>query len=83
MGGPAGWLKELTKRSAMISPGAPKTRYSVEREFWKEITHSVRPHQEQAAARRSQSRRSGPTISGHSRWRLCPAPSTTTKLPCG
>ena len=37
MGRPAGWLKELTGRSAMISPGAPKTRRSIERRFWKEI----------------------------------------------
>lgn len=37
MGRPAGWLKELTGRSAMISPGAPKTRRSTERRFWKEI----------------------------------------------
>lgn len=38
MGRQAGWLKELTGRSAMISPGAPKTRRSVEREFWKRVT---------------------------------------------
>lgn len=37
MGRPAGWLKELTGRSAMISPGAPATRRSVERGFWNEI----------------------------------------------
>lgn len=37
MGRPAGWLKELTGRSAMISPGAPKTRRSVEREFWRQV----------------------------------------------
>lgn len=37
MGRPAGWLKELTGRSAMISPGAPSTRRSIEREFWREI----------------------------------------------
>lgn len=41
MGRPAGWLKELTGRSAMISPGAPKTRRSVEREFWKQIAAGV------------------------------------------
>lgn len=37
MGRPAGWLKELTGRSAMISSGAPRTRRSVEREFWKGV----------------------------------------------
>jgi len=37
MGRPAGWLKELTGRSAMISPGAPKTRRSVERVFWRQV----------------------------------------------
>lgn len=37
MGRPAGWLRQLTGRSAMISPGAPKTRRSVEREFWRQI----------------------------------------------
>jgi len=41
MGRPAGWLKELTGRSAMISPGAPKTRRSIEREFWKRIAGGV------------------------------------------
>lgn len=41
MGRSAGWLKELTGRSAMISPGAPKTRRSVEREFWKQIAAGV------------------------------------------
>ncbi len=37
MARPAGWLKEPTGLSAMISPGAPKTRHSVEPEFWKTI----------------------------------------------
>ncbi|MFD5822774.1 IS30 family transposase [Nesterenkonia xinjiangensis] len=41
MGRPAGWLKELTGRSAMISPGAPATPRSVERQFWKEITKGL------------------------------------------
>ena len=41
MGRPAGWLKELTGRSAMISPGAPATRRSIEREFWKKIAEGV------------------------------------------
>ena len=37
MGRPAGWLKGLTGRNPMISPGAPKSRRSVERQFWKEV----------------------------------------------
>lgn len=37
MGRPAGWLRELTGRSAMISPGAPKSRRSIEREFWRKV----------------------------------------------
>ncbi|WP_424348549.1 IS30 family transposase [Kocuria sp. CH-021] len=37
MGRPAGWLKELTGRSPMISPGAPSTRRSIEREFWRQV----------------------------------------------
>src|SRR5690606_16250187 len=41
MGRPAGWLKELTGRSAMISPGAPATRRSIEREFWRKIAEGV------------------------------------------
>ncbi|MFF0818165.1 IS30 family transposase [Rhodococcus sp. NPDC003318] len=41
MGRPPGWLKELTGRSAMISPGAPTTRRSIERKFWKEIANGA------------------------------------------
>ena len=37
MGRPAGWMKELTGRSPMKSPGAPSHRREVEREFWREI----------------------------------------------
>ena len=37
MGRPAGWLKALTGRAPMISPGHPSTRRGIEREFWKEI----------------------------------------------
>ena len=37
MGRPAGRLKGLTGRNPMISPGAPKSRRSVERQFWKEV----------------------------------------------
>lgn len=41
MGRPAGWMKALTGRSAMESPGAPSLRWEVEREFWREITKGV------------------------------------------
>ena len=34
MGRLAGWMKELTGRSPMKSPGAPSLRREVEREFW-------------------------------------------------
>src|SRR3954451_4889343 len=37
MGRPAGWMKELTGRSPMRSPGAPSLRRDVEREFWREV----------------------------------------------
>src|SRR6266545_7527395 len=48
MGRPAGWMKELTGRSAMKSPGAPALRREVEREFWREIAKGVTS--EEAAA---------------------------------
>ena len=37
MGRPAGWMKELTGRSPMKSPGAPSHRREIERAFWVEI----------------------------------------------
>ena len=37
MGRPAGWMKALTGRSPMKSPGAPSHRREVERLFWDEI----------------------------------------------
>lgn len=37
MGRPAGWMKELTGRAAMKSPGAPSLRREVERAFWRQI----------------------------------------------
>ena len=33
MGRPAGWMKKLTGREAMRSPGAPSLRLEVERQF--------------------------------------------------
>lgn len=41
MGRPAGWMKELTGRSAMKSPGSPSLRREVEREFWRVIATGV------------------------------------------
>ena len=41
MGRPAGWMKELTGRSAMRSPGAPSHRREVERLFWGEIAKGL------------------------------------------
>src|SRR5689334_10261360 len=35
MGRPAGWMKALTGRSPMKSPGAPALRRDVERLFWR------------------------------------------------
>jgi len=41
MGRPAGWMTELTGRSAMKSPGAPSLRRDVERLFWHEIAKGL------------------------------------------
>ncbi len=41
MGRPAGWMRELTGRSAMRSPGAPSHRREVERLFWREIAKGL------------------------------------------
>ena len=41
MGRPAGWMKELTGRSAMKSPGAPSLRRDVERLFWHAIAKGL------------------------------------------
>ena len=41
MGRPAGWMKELTGRSPMKSPGAPSHRREIEREFWKQVATGV------------------------------------------
>src|SRR5437868_4718131 len=49
MGRPAGWMTELTGRSPMRSPGAPRHRREVERRFWREIATGVTS--EEAAAR--------------------------------
>lgn len=41
MGRPAGWMKALTGRATMKSPGAPSLRREVEREFWREIAKGL------------------------------------------
>src|SRR5215204_4870505 len=41
MGRPAGWMTELTGRSAMKSPGKPSHRREVERWFWREIAKGL------------------------------------------
>jgi IS30 family transposase len=41
MGRPAGWMKALTGRSPMKSPGAPSLRRDVERLFWREIARGL------------------------------------------
>ena len=54
MGRPAGWMQELTGRSAMKSPGAPAHRRDVEREFWRVIATGVTSEQAAAAVDVSQ-----------------------------
>ena len=41
MGRPAGWMKQLTGREAMHSPGAPSHRREIEREFWVQIATGI------------------------------------------
>ena len=41
MGRPAGWMRQLTGRSAMRSPGAPSLRHAIERLFWKQIATGI------------------------------------------
>lgn len=41
MGRPAGWMKKLTGRGAMRSPGAPSHRREVERQFWQQIATGI------------------------------------------
>ncbi len=41
MGRPAGWMKALTGRSPMKSPGVPSLRRDVERLFWREIAKGL------------------------------------------
>lgn len=57
MGRPAGWMKELTGRSSMKSPGAPSLRREVEREFWREIAKGLLSEEAAAGSRRVAGRR--------------------------
>lgn len=41
MGRPAKWMKSITGRDLMKSPGAPSHRREIEREFWREIRTGV------------------------------------------
>ena len=41
MGRPAGWMKHLTGRDAMRSPGAPSHRREVERQFWVQVATGI------------------------------------------
>ena len=41
MGRPAGWMRQLTGRSTMRSPGAPSLRREIERLFWKQIATGI------------------------------------------
>jgi IS30 family transposase len=54
MGRPAGWMKALTGRSPMKSPGAPSHRREVEREFWREIAKGLTSEQAAVAVGASQ-----------------------------
>jgi hypothetical protein len=45
MGRPAGWMQELTGRSAMRSPGRPSLRREVQRAFWREIAKGLTSEQ--------------------------------------
>lgn len=45
MGRPADWMKELTGRSPMKSPGAPSHRREIQRNFWTEIATGSLPEE--------------------------------------
>ena len=50
MGRPAGWMKALTGRSPMKSPGAPALGRDVERLFWREIAKGLSSEEAALAA---------------------------------
>ena len=71
MGRPAGWMKELTGRSAMKSPGHPSHRREVELWFWREIAKGL-SSEDAARGRRGLLRRlaagGSASVAG---WRRC------------
>lgn len=54
MGRPAGWMKQLTGRSPMKSPGKPSLRRDVERLFWREVAKGLSSEDAAAAVGVSQ-----------------------------
>ena len=53
---PAGWMKQLTGRDAMRSPGAPSLRREVERQFWVQISTGISSEKAAEAVGVSQAR---------------------------
>src|SRR5437868_1146507 len=41
VGRPGGWMQGVTGRSPMKSPGAPRHRREIEREFWKQVATGI------------------------------------------
>lgn len=60
MGRSAGWMKQLTGRGPMRSPGAPSLRREVERQFWVEIATGITSEKAAEAV--------GVSQAGGSRW---------------
>ena len=54
MGRPTAWMRARTGRALMKSPGAPRHRREVEREFWREIAKGLLPEEAAAAVGVSQ-----------------------------
>ena len=54
MGRPTAWMRARTGRALMKSPGAPRHRREVEREFWREIAQGLLPEEAAAAVGVSQ-----------------------------
>ena len=80
MGRPAGWMKELTGRSPMKSPGKPSHRRDVERAFWRRIAEGLSSDDAAQVVGVSQAA-GGPVVSGawrhadvHARRGLVPVP---------
>lgn len=54
MGRPAGWMRQLTGRDTMRSPGAPSHRREIERQFWVQIATGITSEKAAEAAGVSQ-----------------------------